>query len=186
LVYQVAHLQRAEQESVPHILDGDSDLAPLGFGRQLLQGVASALVGDIVGHLRRHHPRHDQDRVHAQRLRQPQLLTAQLQRLRTHLRVRVRERLLPVDACRERTQLNANRIGVATDLLRVCIAGCRVERALEVHVELDRVEARLLDYTQASLHIPVAWQRPAVDANLEGWHRRVVRQQSGNSCRDVW
>jgi hypothetical protein len=146
-----------------------------------LQGVACALVGDIIRHIGRHHARHDQNRVDAQRLRQAQLLATQLQRLFAHFRVGVRERLLPVDACRERAKFHADGVGVAANLLRVRIAGRGAKRALEVHVELYRVEARLLHHAQAGFDIPVAWQCPAVNPYLERRHIREVRVYSDDS-----
>ncbi len=107
--------ERAEEKLVPHVLDGDDDAERFGERNHLRDLGDGALIRVGIGNLFRHHGGHEQHGAGAVGSGIAQALTQAFESRLAHTRIRIRERLHPVDRARDARDGESGRVARAQD-----------------------------------------------------------------------
>ena len=179
-VHVARSLQRAKEEMVPHVLNGDLDAQLLCQRDRLADFRLRPSVGVRVGDLLGDHARHQQHRGGAITFGVAQGLLQSLKPFRAHLWVRIRERLAPVVPP---TNAGNGQAGLVA----------RAQHFVLVHVahHLGALEAGFLDGLHLLQHGALHAHRAPHDALLEAatWRERsavqtgVTRERAGGQRR---
>jgi hypothetical protein len=143
LVDVAGHLQRADQEVVPHVLEGNLHPQLLRQRQGLADLRLRARVGVVVGHLLVDHGGHQQDRTRPVGLGIAQGRLQPLPPASPHRRVGVRQGVLPVDRVHHAVDRQPRPVAGGEHLPGVQCVGAR---------HLHAVEAQLLEQLELLLH----------------------------------
>ena len=173
LVQEVAHLKRAEQELVPHVLQADDHAGGLRVGSQLLHRLQRAVVGHVVGHdravldeVRAHAAGHDQDCAAAQQLCRLELEAHGVLGHAADFGVVAGQGRAPVQAGGQGADLDAQLVGQRAEGLDLLVAAVQAQLALRVQAQLKAVIAGLRGQAHRVLLAHTRREGPGVDTSL--------------------
>ena len=169
-IHEIPHLQRTQQEFIPHVFHTHGHLELLRHRRQLPDGRQGPLVRHVVRddlasrhEIHSHRSGHHEDRVHAQPTGDLQFLFGDVQRLLPHVRIVARQRVRPEQPGSEAGQFDPDPVRglpYGPDLRLRRIQG---DVSILRQGQLNGLETRILGQFHTSSR-RILGERPLVDA----------------------